>query len=386
MNFYVLTLFPELIDTIVNTSITGRAIKKGVLSVSSINIRDFSERADGRIDDYPYGGGAGMMLQAEPVYRAIEAVKEKTGRKNPRVVYMTPQAPVLTQTKAEELAGEEDLILLCGHYEGIDERVLSECVTDYLSIGDYVLTGGELGAAVVIDAVSRFVPGVLPNEDSARFESLQDNLLEYPQYTRPEVWHDKQVPEVLLSGDHEAIKQWRYQRSLERTRERRPDLLEGHYPVTCLAAGGDGAQTLGKRFTDAVSQYGTVINYDIKRRQKETRKFGSHELVIFACTDAAMSEPERFRNVSGNDTLAVILQTNPPAPKSDQIEETDTLLNDEEAWDMAPIRMEMTLMKKGFHVITTNSMDESATERGIADAAIALRKKIQKLSLQNSSH
>ncbi len=224
MNFHVLTLFPEMIEQGLHTSILGKAMEKGCITLETTNIRDFSANKYNRVDDYPYGGGAGMVMEAEPVYRACKSVEEKIG-KSARTVYLTPQGRVLNQTMVEELAMEEDLILLCGHYEGIDERVLEEVVTDYISIGDYVLTGGELGAMVLIDAVSRFVPGVLSNEESSQFESLQDNLLEYPHYTRPEEWHGKKVPPVLLSGDHKKIEAWRYEKSVERTKERRPDLL-----------------------------------------------------------------------------------------------------------------------------------------------------------------
>ena len=224
MNFHVLTLFPEMVSNGLNTSILGRATDKGLLSFDVINIRDYTLERHGKVDDYPYGGGAGMVMQAEPIYRAYEALVEKIGHK-PRVVYMTPQGQVFNQKIAEDLAKEDDLVFLCGHYEGIDERVLEEIVTDYVSIGDYVLTGGELPAMVMIDAISRLIPGVLHNDVSAEFESFQDNLLEYPQYTRPEEWHGKKVPPVLLSGHHVNIEKWRREQSIIRTAERRPDLL-----------------------------------------------------------------------------------------------------------------------------------------------------------------
>lgn len=207
------------------TSIIGRALAKETISLEAVNIRDFANNKHSKVDDYPYGGGAGMVMQAEPVYGAYEAVKEKVGY-CPRVVYLTPQGQVFNQELAKELAAEKDLVFLCGHYEGIDERVLEEIVTDYISIGDYVLTGGELPAMVMIDAISRMVPGVLSNEESAQFESFQDNLLEYPQYSRPEVWRGKNVPPVLLSGHHANIEKWRREQSVLRTAERRPDLLE----------------------------------------------------------------------------------------------------------------------------------------------------------------
>lgn len=225
MNFHILTLFPEMVTGGLNTSITGRAMEKGLISVEAVNIRDYSKDKHRHVDDYPYGGGAGMVMQPGPIYDAYEDLASRTG-KRPRVIYMTPQGRVFNQKIAEELAREEDLVFLCGHYEGIDERVLELIVTDYLSIGDYVLTGGELPAMVMIDCISRLVPGVLNNDVSAEFESFHDNLLEYPQYTRPEVFMDKKVPEVLLSGHHKNIETWRRHRSIERTLERRPDLLE----------------------------------------------------------------------------------------------------------------------------------------------------------------
>ena len=234
MNFHILTLFPDMVMDGLNTSIIGRAVNAGLLSIEAVNIRDYAFNKHQSVDDYPYGGGAGMLMQAEPVYLAYEAVagkiaerghEEQTGKKL-RVVYLSPQGDVFNQKMAEELAQEEDLILLCGHYEGIDERVLEEIVTDYVSIGDYVLTGGELPAMVMVDAISRLVPGVLHNDVSAEFESFQDNLLEYPQYSRPEEWHGKKVPPVLLSGHHANIEKWRREQSILRTYERRPDLFE----------------------------------------------------------------------------------------------------------------------------------------------------------------
>ena len=255
MNFHILTLFPEMVLNGLNTSIIGRAVNSGLLSIEAVNIRDYAFNKHQSVDDYPYGGGAGMLMQAEPGYLAWEAVEEKIKArrelpteneaalaeqakipeqskaaenegKRTRVVYLSPQGNVFNQKMAEELAQEEDLILLCGHYEGIDERVLEEIVTDYVSIGDYVLTGGELPAMVMVDAISRLVPGVLHNNVSAEFESFQDNLLEYPQYSRPEEWHGKKVPPVLLSGHHANIEKWRREQSILRTKERRPDLLE----------------------------------------------------------------------------------------------------------------------------------------------------------------
>lgn len=225
MHFYIMTLFPDMVMNGLNTSITGRAIEKGLLSIDAVNIRDYAYNKHNSVDDYPYGGGAGMLMQAEPVYQTYEAICQKSG-KRPRVVYLSPQGRTFCQTMAEEYAREEELVLLCGHYEGIDERVLEEIVTDYVSIGDYVLTGGELPAMIMVDAISRLVPGVLHNDVSAEFESFQDNLLEYPQYSRPEIWHEKQVPQVLLSGHHANIEAWRRDQSIIRTAKNRPDLLK----------------------------------------------------------------------------------------------------------------------------------------------------------------
>jgi len=255
MHFHILTLFPEMVLDGLHTSITGRAVKNGLITIDATNIRDFAGNKHGQVDDYPYGGGAGMVMQPGPVYDAYQHVKKQiekrkqteTGKaekemqiskessmdgkdrdvdKPLRVVYMTPQGTVFNQSIARKLSEEEDVILLCGHYEGIDERVLDLIVTDHLSIGDYVLTGGELPAMVVIDAVSRLVPGVLNNDTSAEFETFHENLLEYPQYTRPEEFMGRKVPEVLLSGHHKNIEAWRREQSMNRTRLRRPDLWE----------------------------------------------------------------------------------------------------------------------------------------------------------------
>ena len=231
VNFHVLTLFPDMVRQGLSVSVTGRAFEKGVISLNTVNIRDYTLSRHRKVDDYPYGGGAGMLMQAQPVYDAFRAVADdinamgRDGEKA-RVIFVTPQGQSFHQAMAKELAKEKDLIFLCGHYEGIDERVLEEIVTDYVSIGDYVLTGGELPAMVMIDAISRMVPGVLNNGESAEIESFGNYLLEYPQYSRPEVWRDKRVPEILLSGNHEKVEEWRLNQSLERTRRLRPELYE----------------------------------------------------------------------------------------------------------------------------------------------------------------
>ncbi len=226
MNFHVLTLFPEMIRQGLHTSVTGRALDRDIIRLNTINIRDYSKDKHKHVDDTPYGGGAGMVMQPEPIWLAYEDLISDM-KKKPRLIYVTPQGTTFHQRMAEQFAQEEDLIFLCGHYEGVDERVLEDIVTDYVSIGDYVLTGGELAVMVMIDAISRLVPGVLNNQESAELESFQGNLLEHPHYTRPVEFHGKKVPDVLLSGHHANIERWRRQQSLKRTLERRSDLLSG---------------------------------------------------------------------------------------------------------------------------------------------------------------
>ena len=225
MNYYVMTLFPEMIESCMNTSILGRAVEAGHIKLEVRNIRDYTLDKHKKVDDYPYGGGAGMVMEAEPVYRGFESICSELGER-PRVVYLTPQGQVFRQEMAREYSAEKSILFLCGHYEGIDERVLEEIVTDYVSIGDYVLTGGELPALVMMDAIARMVPGVLNNDVSAQTDSFSDGLLEYPQYTRPVEFMGRSVPDVLLSGHHEKISNWRQEQSEIRTRERRPDLYE----------------------------------------------------------------------------------------------------------------------------------------------------------------
>lgn len=223
ISFHILTLFPEMVMQGLQSSVIGRAAQKGILSFDAADIRDYTSDRHGKVDDYPYGGGAGMLMQAQPVYDAYQAV---TGGRAVRTIYVTPQGTPFTQGKARELAAEKELVFLCGHYEGIDERVLEEIVTDSISIGDYILTGGELPAMVMIDAVARLIPGVLGNCSSAEEESFHNDLLEYPQYSRPEEWQGKRVPAVLLSGDHKKVALWRREQAEMRTEMRRPDLYE----------------------------------------------------------------------------------------------------------------------------------------------------------------
>ena len=243
MDFHIMTLFPEMVLAGLSDSIIGRATEKGLLSIEAVNIRDFAFNKHNKVDDYTYGGGAGMLMQAEPVYLCYEdimrRISQKRGSKassgDVRVIHLTPQGRVFDQNMAKELSGLEDLILLCGHYEGIDERVIEEIVTDNVSVGDYVLTGGELPAMIIVDAVSRLCPGVLHNDESPETESFSEGLLEYPQYSRPEIWHERAVPQVLLSGDHAKVDKWRREQAVKRTRERRPDLYEKYLKMNDTA-------------------------------------------------------------------------------------------------------------------------------------------------------
>lgn len=223
--YYVMTLFPEMIENAANTSILGRAMEDELLSVKAVNIRDYTKERHGHVDDAPYGGGAGMLMQVQPIYDCFHAIAERIGH-NPRVLYMSPQGRVFDQRLAEELSKEEELVFLCGHYEGVDERALELLGCESVSIGDYVLTGGELPALVMIDSISRLVKGVLNKEESHEIESFSDGLLEYPQYSRPENFMDRHVPAILLSGDHKKVDEWRHEQSLLRTKERRPELYE----------------------------------------------------------------------------------------------------------------------------------------------------------------
>ena len=225
MRIDIMTLFPEMCETVLSESIIGRARERGFVDIHCVNIRDFTADKHNRVDDAPYGGGMGMLMQAQPIYDCYQSLCENA-EDRPHLVYMSPQGQTLTQEKVKSLAQIPHLVLLCGHYEGVDERILDEIVDEEISIGDYVLTGGELPAMVLADAVCRMLDGVLPNDEAKSLESHYNGLLEYPQYTRPPVWHGVSVPDVLLSGHHENIEKWRHEQSLLRTFLRRPDLLE----------------------------------------------------------------------------------------------------------------------------------------------------------------
>lgn len=294
MNYHVLTLFPEMIKEGLHTSILGRAMDKGLIRLDAVDIRDYTEDKHRKVDDYPYGGGAGMVMQAEPVYQAWEAVKSRMGGKSARVIYVTPQGRVFDQSLAEELAREEDLILLCGHYEGVDERVLEEIVTDYVSIGDYVLTGGELAAMVMIDAISRLVPGVLSNEVSAEFETFHEHLLEYPQYSRPEIWRERPVPPVLLGGNHDRIEDWRREQSLLRTKNRRPDLYERYLEREKTATAGN--KTSKKRLKTIIIEEALLKDPYTERAWAQEFQELTEELGVKLVLVSG-SDPERFHRI-----------------------------------------------------------------------------------------
>ena len=226
MNYHVMTLFPEMVESTLNSSITGRAIEKGIIKLNTVNIRDYAQNRYKHVDDYIYGGGSGMLIQAEPVWLCYQDVMKQLDKSKTRVLYMSPQGRTFDQTMAKALSHNENIVFLCGHYEGIDERAIELINPVHVSLGDYVLTGGELPAIVMIDAISRLIPGVLGSDDSAVYETFYDGLLEYPQYTRPAEYEGLKVPDVLLSGNHKIIEKWRLEESLKRTKERRPDLYE----------------------------------------------------------------------------------------------------------------------------------------------------------------
>ncbi len=225
MKFDILTLFPEMVRTVLSESIIGRAAEKGIIEINAHNIRDYSEDKHRRVDDTPYGGGMGMLMAAPPIYACYKSVVGNEKHPDTKVIYMSPQGKLLTQNKAKKLSKCERLVILCGHYEGIDERIIDQIVDEEISIGDYVLTGGELPACILVDCVARLIDGVLPSDDCHEIESISCGMLEYPQYTRPVVFNGQEVPTVLQNGNHKEIEKWRYARSIERTKKKRPDLI-----------------------------------------------------------------------------------------------------------------------------------------------------------------
>lgn len=226
MRFHIMTLFPEIFNSYMDESIMKRAVEKGIIEVYIYNIRDFSNNKHKKVDDYPFGGGVGMVMTPQPIYDTYKHIITTHNISNPSVIYLTPKGKVYNQSIAKQMSLKEDIILLCGHYEGIDERIIDLIVTDEISIGDYVLTGGELPALIMIDSISRLIPGVLNQEESFEEESFKDNLLEYPHYTRPRDFEGLKVPEVLLSGNHKKIDEWRREESIRITKERRFDLYK----------------------------------------------------------------------------------------------------------------------------------------------------------------
>lgn len=225
MKITIMTLFPEMCNAVLDESIIGRARKSGIIEIDTVNIRDFTQDKHNRVDDAPYGGGMGMLMQTQPIYDCFASLCSEDGEK-PHLIYMSAQGKTLTQKRVKELSQLPNIAILCGHYEGVDERIIEEIVDEEISIGDYVLTGGELPALILSDSIARMIDGVLPNDEAKELESHYSGLLEYPQYTRPPEWHDRKVPDILLSGHHGNIDKWRREKSLERTLERRPDMLK----------------------------------------------------------------------------------------------------------------------------------------------------------------
>ena len=304
ISFHILTLFPEMISGGLRCGVIGRAALKGILSFDVVNIRDYTSDKHGKVDDYPYGGGAGMLIQAQPVYDAYRAV---AGGRKIRTIYVTPQGTPFTKQKARELAAEKELVFLCGHYEGIDERVLEEIVTDNISIGDYVLTGGELPAMVMIDAIARLVPGVLGNHSSAEEESFHNDLLEYPQYSRPEEWQGKKVPEVLLSGDHRKVAAWRLQQAETRTALRRPDLYEKYSQKQCLIRLMAQDKRNKIHMTESLARgYAEILYSDIREKEVSALLYDRDRQTVLASAADEASGRELADYLPEDTKLAVV--------------------------------------------------------------------------------
>ena len=326
MRIDIMTLFPDTVGAVLRESIIGRAVKKGIVEINCHQIRDYTLNKQKQVDDYPYGGGYGCVMTAQPLKSCLDNIMSTAQGLRSRVIYMSPQGQPYTQETAKRLKRDYDhLVLVCGHYEGIDDRVLQEVVTDYISIGDYVLTGGELGAMVLVDAVSRFVPGVLSNEESSQFESLQDNLLEYPHYTRPETWHEKKVPEVLLSGDHKKIEAWRHEASLVRTAERRPDLLENAFQISCACNEKEESSAWAHDLLAGMTRYGVSLDLGRKKIRKQKNLFDDHDLLILqlpgTLEEGMKAKSEYIRSFAGKETPLVFLCPDGFSEEEEKLEE-----------------------------------------------------------------
>ena len=319
-----MTLFDLTVGDMMNESILGRAQERDIIRIEAHQIRDYTLNKQKQVDDYPYGGGRGAVMQADPLYQCWKHIVDTFGPGH--TIYMSPAGKTFVEADARRLRDDYDhLILVCGHYEGIDDRVLQEVVTDYISIGDYVLTGGELGAMVLVDAVSRFVPGVLSNEESSQFESLQDNLLEYPHYTRPETWHEKKVPEVLLSGDHKKIEAWRHEASLVRTAERRPDLLENAFQISCACNEKEESSAWAHDLLAGMTRYGVSLDLGRKKIRKQKNLFDDHDLLILqlpgTLEEGMKAKSEYIRSFAGKETPLVFLCPDGFSEEEEKLEE-----------------------------------------------------------------
>ena len=324
MRIDIITLFPEMFEPVLNGSIIGRAQKSGVLEIVCHQLRDYAFDKHKRVDDTPYGGGMGMLMKAEPIALCFEDICKQIG-KRPHFVYMSPQGKTLKQQRLRELADIENICILCGHYEGVDQRLLDEFIDEEISIGDYVLTGGEIPAMVFADALSRMVPGVLSNNECFTEESHFNGLLEYPQYTRPETWHEKKVPEVLLSGDHKKIEAWRHEASLVRTAERRPDLLENAFQISCACNEKEESSAWAHDLLAGMTRYGVSLDLGRKKIRKQKNLFDDHDLLILqlpgTLEEGMKAKSEYIRSFAGKETPLVFLCPDGFSEEEEKLEE-----------------------------------------------------------------
>lgn len=304
MKIEIMTLFPEMCEAVLSESIIGRAREKGCVDIHCVNIRDYTQDKHNRVDDAPYGGGMGMLMQTQPIYDCYSALCEQSQAEKPHLIYMSPQGQVLTQDKVKALAEKPHIVLLCGHYEGIDQRILDEIVDEEISVGDYVLTGGELPALVLADSVARMLEGVLPNDEAKALESHYSGLLEYPQYTRPYEWHGRKVPDILLSGHHANIEKWRQEKALEVTLQKRPDLLKAAQPDQAV-------QNCTEENAAANSIFHRTSVRQYAHRQVEMKKIERMLRAAMAAPSAGNQQPWEYYVVTAKEKLLALAKASP---------------------------------------------------------------------------